>query len=136
MFSKTFVLINHFWLHNLWVYGPACVSATGILLDDPGKACNYENIISVLRELVVTVFPFILSNTLGKLMFAYLSGKQYTKKSRNMQYHSVSQFSGKLWWVLCQYSRGSPALINQTPCIFSIAASDFYEGMTGTDDEQ
>lgn len=44
-----------------------------------------------LGESVVTVFPFILSNTLGELMFAYLSGKQYTKKSRNVQYHSVIQ---------------------------------------------
>lgn len=72
----------------------------------------------------VAVFPFIPSNTLGELMFAYLSGKQYAKKSRNVQYQS-SSFSGKLWWLLCQYSRAAPALINQTCSTFNIAAPDF-----------
>lgn len=40
----------------------------------------------------VAVFPFIPSSTLGELMFAYLSGKEDAKKSRNVQYHSVIQF--------------------------------------------
>lgn len=78
-----------------------------------------------LGESVVTVFPFILSNTLGELMFAYLSGKQYTKKAEMCSITHLSSFSGTLWWLLCQYSRAAPALINQTWSTFSITAPDF-----------